>query len=75
MMLAALIVQTGLLSFISRHHLAGQDRIRGLKEVPVRGATMRRRLVVSYRANSFLSPAAQRLIELFVRSATAQAAG
>lgn len=75
LMLPALIVQTGLLSFISRHHLAGQDRIRGLKEVPVRGATMRRRLVVSYRANSFLSPAAQRLIDLFVRSATVQAAG
>jgi len=69
--LPALIVETGLLSFISRHHLQGQARIRGLKEVPVQGATMRRRLVVTYRANSFLSPAAQRLIELFVRSASA----
>lgn len=69
--LPALIVETGLLSFISRHHLQGQARIRGLKEVPVQGATMRRRLVVTYRANSFLSPAAQRLIELFVRSAAA----
>ncbi|MBL8362473.1 MAG: LysR family transcriptional regulator [Rubrivivax sp.] len=67
--LPALIVETGLLSFISRHHLQGQARIRGLKEVPVPGATMRRRLVVTYRTNSFLSPAAQRLIELFVRSA------
>ena len=37
----------------------------GLREVPVRGATMRRRLVVTYRANSFLSPAVRRLIELF----------
>lgn len=71
MALPALIVQTGLLSFISRHHLQGQARIRGLQEVPVRGATMRRRLVVSYRAKSFLSPAAQRLIELFERSAPA----
>lgn len=71
MMLPALIVQTGLLSFISRHHLQGRARIQGLKEVPVAGATMRRRLVVSYRANRFLSPAAQRLIELFVRSASA----
>ena len=69
LMLPGLIVQTGLLSFISRHHLAGPDRIRGLSEVPVRGATMRRRLVVTYRANRFLSPAAQRLIDLFVRSA------
>lgn len=69
--LPSLIVETGLLSFISRHHLQGQARIRGLKEVPVRGATMRRRLVVTYRANSFLSPAAQRLVDLFVRSAPA----
>lgn len=67
--LPSLIVETGLLSFISRHHLQGQARIRGLKEVPVTGATMRRRLVVTYRANSYVSPAAQRLIELFMRSA------
>ncbi|MFO1330247.1 MAG: LysR family transcriptional regulator [Rubrivivax sp.] len=69
--LPSLIIETGLLSFISRHHLQGPGRIRGLKEVPVQGATMRRRLVVTYRDNSFLSPAAQRLIELFLRSATA----
>lgn len=67
--LPALIVQTGLLSFISRHHLQGPGRIHGLKEVPITGATMRRRLVVTYRANSFLSPAAKRLVELFLRSA------
>lgn len=65
LMLPALIVQTGLLSFISRHHLQGPGRIAGLKEVPVKGASMRRRLVVTYRANSFLSPAARRLIDLF----------
>jgi DNA-binding transcriptional LysR family regulator len=69
--LPSLIIETGLLSFISRHHLEGQARIRGLKEVPVQGATMRRRLVVTYRANSYLSPAAQRLIELLLRSAPA----
>ncbi len=65
LMLPTLIVQSGLLSFISRHHLQGQARIPGLEEVPVKGATMRRRLVVTYRANGFLSPAARRLIELF----------
>lgn len=65
LMLPALIVQTGLLSFISRHHLQGRARIPGLKEVPVKAAAMRRRLVVSYRANSFLSPAVRRLLELF----------
>jgi DNA-binding transcriptional LysR family regulator len=65
LMLPALIVQTGLLSFISRHHLQGRSRIAGLKEVPVAGAAMRRRLVVTYRANAFLSPAARRLVQLF----------
>lgn len=70
LMLPALIVQTGLLSFISRHHLQGRARIHGLKEVPVKGAAMRRRLVVTYRANGFLSPAARRLIDLFVTSST-----
>ena len=63
--LPALIVQTGLLSFISRHHLEGKGRIPGLKEVPVKGAAMRRRLVVTYRGNSFLSPPARRLLDLF----------
>jgi DNA-binding transcriptional LysR family regulator len=68
LMLPALIVQTGLLSFISRHHLQGRARIPGLKEVPVDGATMQRRMVVTYRANGFLSPAARRLIDLFEQS-------
>lgn len=71
LMLPALIVQTGLLSFISRYHLQGPNRIPGLKEVPIRGSSMRRRLVVTYRSNSFLSPAAMRLIEVFERSASA----
>lgn len=69
LMLPALIVQTGLLSFISRHHLQCEARIAGLKEVPVKGATMRRRLVVTYRADGFLSPASERLIDLFVQAA------
>ncbi len=73
--LPALIVETRLLSFISRHHLQGPARIRGLEEVPVQGATMHRRLVVTYREASFLSPAAQRLIELFLSSASAGGAG
>jgi DNA-binding transcriptional LysR family regulator len=68
LMLPALIVQTGLLSFISRHHLQGRARITGLKEVPVEGATMQRRMVITYRANGYLSPAAQRLIDLFESS-------
>ena len=64
--LPALIVQTGLLSFVSRHHLAGAaGKQRGLKEVPIKDAVMRRRLVITYRKNAYLSPAVSRLIELF----------
>ena len=68
LMLPTLIVQTGLLSFISRHHLHGRTRIPGLKEVPAKGVAMNRRLVVTHRANGFLSPAARRLLELFEQS-------
>jgi DNA-binding transcriptional LysR family regulator len=65
LMLPTLIAQTGLLSFISRHHLGDRPGTSGLKEVPLKEATMRRRLVVTYRDNSYLSPAVSRLIELF----------
>lgn len=71
LMLPTLIMKTGLLSFISRHHLEGRARIPGLKEVPVEGAAMRRRLVVTHRASSHLSPAANRLLDLFKASALA----
>ncbi len=66
LMLPSLIARTGLLSFISRHHLAGQQAV--LKEVPVKEAVMRRRLVVTHRDTGYLSPAASRLIELFASS-------
>lgn len=65
LMLPALIAQTGLLSFISRSHLEERPGKSGLKEIPLREATMRRRLVVTYRDNRYLSPAAARLLELF----------
>ena len=68
LMLPPLIAQTGLLSFISRHHLTAREGKAVLKEVPVKDAIMRRRLVVTYRDNGYLSPAASRLIELFVAS-------
>jgi DNA-binding transcriptional LysR family regulator len=61
-----LIVQSGLLSFVSRHHLAGAaGKQRGLLEVPVKEAIMRRRLVLTYRSGAYLSPAAQKLVKLF----------
>lgn len=69
LMLPTLIEQTGLLSFISRHHVEGPHRKAGLKEIPIKEATMHRRLVVSRRANAYLSPAAERLLALFSSAA------
>lgn len=43
----------------------------GLVEVPVKGAAMQRRLVVTHRANGFLSPAARRVLDLFEQSSEA----
>jgi DNA-binding transcriptional LysR family regulator len=71
LLLPTLIEQTGLLSFISRHHLDGRFRKAALKEIPIKEATMHRRLVVSHRAGSYLSPAAARLVELFSAQARA----
>jgi DNA-binding transcriptional LysR family regulator len=65
LLLPPLIAQTGLLSFISRHHLSRRVGKAVLKEVPVKDAIMRRRLVVIHRDKGHLSPAATRLIELF----------
>ena len=65
LVLPALIEQTGLLSFISRHHLGKSNARTGLKEVPVKDVVMRRQLVVSHRSPSFLSPLASRVIDLF----------
>lgn len=62
LILPALISETGLLSFISRHHLGAGTP---LKEVQLKETTMHRRLVVTYRRNSYLSPAALKLIEIF----------
>lgn len=69
LMLPALIAQTGLLSFISRHHLDTTDGRSLLKEVPVRETTMRRRLVVTHRESSYLTPAARMLITLLQQAA------
>jgi DNA-binding transcriptional LysR family regulator len=68
LVLPALIAETGLLSFVSRHHLAGKGGAAVLQEVPVRGAVMRRRLVVTHREKGYLPPAATRLVELFAAS-------
>jgi DNA-binding transcriptional LysR family regulator len=64
LMLPTLIAETGLLSFISRHHLEEKQRGSKLKEIALKETTMKRRLVVTHRANGYLSPAAARLITL-----------
>ncbi|ACB32995.1 transcriptional regulator, LysR family [Leptothrix cholodnii SP-6] len=62
LMLPALIAETGLLSFISRHHLGPFESRSPLKEVPLKETTMHRRLVVTYRETRYLLPAARLLI-------------
>jgi DNA-binding transcriptional LysR family regulator len=64
LMLPALIAETGLLSFISRHHLDEPDKHSALREVPLKETTMRRRLVVTHRESGYLLPATQLLISL-----------
>ena len=61
MILPPLIEQSNLLSFVSRRHLA---RGSALKEVPIKETTMSRKFAVTYRKDSYLSPAANRCIEM-----------
>lgn len=68
LMLPTLIAETGLLSFISRHHLGAKGMGFGLKEIPLKETTMMRRLVVTYREKAYLSAAAQRLMDLLARA-------
>jgi DNA-binding transcriptional LysR family regulator len=68
-MLPPLIAETGLLSFVSRHHVGSDHSGATLKEVTLKETTMRRRLTVTYRENSYLPPAARRIVELLSGSA------
>ena len=61
LLLPPLIEQNHLLSFVSRRHLT---RGSPLKEVAVRETTMRREFAVTYRGDSYLSPAAKRCVDL-----------
>ena len=61
LLLPALIERSNLLSFISRRHLGRGSELR---EVALRETTMRRRFAVSYRKESYLSPAAGRCVEM-----------
>ena len=63
LMLPPLIAQSNLLTFVSRRHLA-VSRGDSLREVPFKETTMRRRFAVTYRTDSYLSPATQRLVAM-----------
>jgi DNA-binding transcriptional LysR family regulator len=63
LMLPPLIAQSNLLTFVSRRHLA-VSRGESLREVAFKETTMRRRFAVTYRTDSYLSPAARRVVDL-----------
>jgi DNA-binding transcriptional LysR family regulator len=64
LLLPPIIVQTGLLSFISRRHLARGRLGSLLKEVRLKETTMHRWFKVMYRKDGYLPPAARRLVTL-----------
>ena len=61
LLLPSLIEQSELLSFVSRRHMG---RGTHLKEIRLRETTMKRRFAVTYRKDSYLSPAARRFMDL-----------
>lgn len=60
----SLIDQTELLTFTSRRHVGVSDAGASLEEVKLKATTMRRQFDVVYRRDSYLSPAARRLLEV-----------
>ncbi|WP_019142673.1 LysR substrate-binding domain-containing protein [Noviherbaspirillum massiliense] len=73
LILPALIAETGLLSFIPRRQLGGAAGVH-LKEIKLWDTTMRRRLAVTYRKDSYLSPAAKRMLHILEQTASQQSA-
>ncbi|MGC5700705.1 LysR family transcriptional regulator [Pseudomonas sp. NFXW11] len=66
-LLPRLIASTGLLSFLARETLDDFKGIAHLREVPLGETCMRRSIVVLVRAEGYLSPAAQALLDLLKR--------
>lgn len=64
LMMPALIERTELLTFTSRRHVGRKSAGPLLREVAIKELTMHRRFDVFYRKDSYLSPAARRLVEL-----------
>jgi len=71
LMLPPLIAETDFLSFISRRHLAAGGLGESLREVEVPETTMRRWFTVLYRKDSYLPPAATRLVNMLQTKAKA----
>lgn len=71
LLMPPLIEQTGLLTFMSRRHLAVSGAAAALREIPVKAVTIRRVLSVIHRKDAYLSPAAQRLLGLLRKSGRA----
>lgn len=64
LMMPTLIRETELLTFTSRLHVGLSDAGADLREVKLKETTMRRRFDVAWRRGAYLSPAAERLIQL-----------
>ena len=64
LMMPNLICETNLLAFTSRLHVTHPEGIAFLREVPLTETTMPRKFDLVYRAESYLPPVAQHLIEL-----------
>ena len=64
LLLPPLIAKTGLLSFISRRHLAPPGIGSVLREVPIKETTMRRTFKVMHSKDAYVSPATSCLIDL-----------
>lgn len=64
LMMPTLIRETELLTFTSRLHVGLSDAGADLREVKFKETTMRRRFDVAWRRGAYLSPAAERLIQL-----------
>jgi DNA-binding transcriptional LysR family regulator len=69
--LPALIADTGLLSFVSRHHLGPGQAGAALREVRLAATTMRRRIVATWRDAGYVSPATRRLVALLAQAGKA----
>jgi DNA-binding transcriptional LysR family regulator len=62
-LLSSVIAESDLISFISRHNLRANRKGAKLREIPLRDTTMRRSLGVTWRKDSYLSPAARRFVD------------